>query len=688
MPDQKPNEDIADDEPSLGELGRALFGEDSGPARQPGRFWQPPAPDALQKLLPQYEILDMLGRGGMGAVYLASQTALDRLVAIKILSAELDARDPGFSQRFKNEARAMAKLSHPGIVAIHDFGETATGLHYIVMEFVEGANVQQMITASRRLHTGHATAIAAHVCDALHYAHEQGIIHRDIKPANIIVGYDGVVKVADFGLAKLSKSDEILGITRTGTTLGTPHYIAPESLILGAQSDRRADIYALGVMLYHMLTGKLPQGLFELPSIQVPGLDPRLDAIIARAMRENPELRYPTAAGLRADLDSILTQTVPQSGPEAALPGEARPQRPGGRPDRPPQPPVITQAGKKRSPLPWVVAAVLALAGVAAWFYSERSASPPGVAPAALTAGTALTQHLPSNAGLTRATKEQPFVNSLGMKFVPVPGTRVLFSIYETRYKDYAAYAAENSSWVNERWKNQTYKAEKPYPTPDTYPSFDSFIDTERAEEHPVTSVNWEDAMRFCDWLTRREREAGILTGQDEYRLPTDAEWSYAVGIGDREQAGALPRDKAKLPHLQEVYPWGGAFPPGPDDGNFRDRAALRYGVPTTISPVPKSGPDPAKYFAHDDGYPFIAPVGSFKPNPLGLYDMGGNVNEWCQDLFNPDIPSSTRLHIRRGSSFRTWAADGLRSSYRVGAKTTERMPGTGFRVVLGPPAE
>ncbi len=668
MSDPKPNENPADTEPTLGELGRALFGDDTDAPRLPGKAWLAFSPDEIQQLLPQYEILNLLGCGGMGVVYLASQAALDRLVAIKILSTELDARDSGFSQRFKNEARAMAKLSHPGIVAIHNFGETATGLYYIVMEFVEGANLQQMIAANRRLHTGHALAIAAHVCDALHYAHEQGIIHRDIKPANIIVGYDGAVKVADFGLAKLSKGDGALGITRTGTTLGTPHYIAPESLILGAQSDRRADIYALGVMLYHMLTGKLPQGLFELPSIQVPGLDPRLDAIIARAMREDPELRYPTAAAMRADLDGILTQPVPQSGPEAALPGEARPQRPGDCPGRPPQPPVSPQPGKKRSPLPWVAAVVLALAGVAAWFYLERVASAPGGTPAAHTAGTAVLQ--PAS-----ATKEQPFINSLGMKFVPVPGTRVLFSIYETRYKDYAAYAAENPPWIDELWQDQTYRAERPSSTPDTYPSFDSFTVTERAEEHPVTRVSWEDAVRFCEWLTRRERETGILTGQDEYRLPTDSEWSHAVGIGDQEKAGALPRDNNKLPHLHEVYPWGGAFPPGPDDGNYADRSAVRYGV---------GGPDPANYLDHDDGYPFIAPVGSFKSNPLGLYDMDGNVSEWVQDWFNPDFPDV--LHLIRGGSFRTGMAKSLRSSYRSGIFESKMF--AGFRVVLGPPTE
>ncbi len=386
MPDDSPT-DLTITEPSLAELGRALFTEAGVSARLPGHSWLPPAPEELQTQLPQFEILDMIGRGGMGAVYLATQSALDRLVAVKILSADLDALDPGFSERFKNEARVMAKLSHPGIVAIHEFGETASGLHFIIMEFVEGTNVQQMITASRRLRTEHALAITAHVCDALHYAHERGIIHRDIKPANIIVGYDGSVKVADFGLAKVGVPGvETRQLTRSGTTLGTPHYIAPEALVPGAPADRRADIYAAGVMLYHMLTGKLPQGLFELPSIQVPGLDPRLDAIIARAMREDRDLRYPTAADMRADLDGILTQPIPAAGPGAALPDEARPQRPGGKT---PQPTVgADPASKKPSPLLWTLAAALLATG--GWLYLDRApegATEPEGALTALTTG-------------------------------------------------------------------------------------------------------------------------------------------------------------------------------------------------------------------------------------------------------------------------------------------------------------
>ncbi|MEZ5384010.1 MAG: protein kinase [Prosthecobacter sp.] len=303
--------------------------------------WVPPTAEELQQLLPQYEITAQLGRGGMGAVYRGRQITLDRPVAIKILSNALDEADASFAERFKNEARSMAKLAHPGIVGVYDFGETASGLLYIVMEFIEGTDVAKMIAEQGRLPVAHALAITAHVCDALQFAHDRSIIHRDIKPANIMVGYDGVVKVADFGLAKMNAGGEAAGLTQSGMALGTLHYMAPEALMLGSSADHRADIYAVGVMLYQMLTGKVPHGMFELPSKRVPDLDPRYDDIIARAMREDRDLRYQQIGELRRDLDTILTQPVvrveeaAEKAP-AALPTKARPQRPVGRPVTPP----------------------------------------------------------------------------------------------------------------------------------------------------------------------------------------------------------------------------------------------------------------------------------------------------------------------------------------------------------------
>ncbi len=219
----------------------------------------------LQRQISQYKVLELLGQGGMGAVYKGWQVSLERYVAIKILPPDADDGDAQFVERFKQEAKTMAKFLHPGIVAVFDAGETSSGLLYIVMEYVEGTDVAQMLQRKGLLDATTALAITANVCDALHYAHARGVIHRDIKPANIMVNEEGVVKVADFGLAKASGSMQ-MGLTRSDMSMGTPDFIAPEALMLGVIADHRADLYAVGVMLYNMLTGEIPRGRFKAAS--------------------------------------------------------------------------------------------------------------------------------------------------------------------------------------------------------------------------------------------------------------------------------------------------------------------------------------------------------------------------------------------------------------------------------------
>lgn len=283
---------------------------DSMPPSNSGKGWQPPSPALLAAELPQYEILSMLGRGGMGVVYHARQKSLDREVAIKILPPTVwkNGDEMHFAERFKAEARAMARLEHPGIVAVYDAGETESGLLYFVMQYVQGTDVAQMIAATGRLPPPYAHAIAAHVCDALAYAHANGIVHRDIKPANIMVDTQGRVKVADFGLAKAAS--DTTGFTKSNMAVGTPDFVAPEALITGMQVDCRADLYALGVMLYQMLTGQIPRGAWQPASVVVPGTDPRFDQIIVKAMAYDRESRHQSAADLRQHLDSLFMPVI------------------------------------------------------------------------------------------------------------------------------------------------------------------------------------------------------------------------------------------------------------------------------------------------------------------------------------------------------------------------------------------
>lgn len=261
-----------------------------------GGAWTPPTPESLQEMLPQFAISSVLGRGGMGAVYRGRQLNLDREVAIKLLPEQLT-EDEGmnFAARFLQEARAIAKLDHPAIISVYDFGETSAGQLYFVMEFVDGMDIHQYLNLHEgRIPPESALSITAHVLDALDYAHRQGIVHRDIKPANIMLDKNGRVKIADFGLAKslsTDTEDSMPALTMTNVAVGTPDFVAPEALESGVTPDHRADLYAVGVMLYQMLTGKLRRGQFKMPSEIYPDIDSRFDDLISQAMQSDPDNR-------------------------------------------------------------------------------------------------------------------------------------------------------------------------------------------------------------------------------------------------------------------------------------------------------------------------------------------------------------------------------------------------------------
>lgn len=253
-------------------------------------------------IIPGFEVLDELGRGGMGIVYRARQPHLDRLVAIKVLPADAS-KESSFTERFTREARALARLNHPHILTVYDFGQ-ADGQSYFVMEYVDGTNLRQRLRAGP-LPQAETVRIVSQVCEALAYAHDEGIVHRDIKPENVLLDRRGRVKIGDFGIAKLlTRKAGDYTLTGPWQVMGTFHYMAPEQLENPQQLDQRADIYSVGVMLYELLTGGLPQGRFPLPS-QKMGTDPRLDAIVLKALDKEPAGRYQTASELKAALDGV-----------------------------------------------------------------------------------------------------------------------------------------------------------------------------------------------------------------------------------------------------------------------------------------------------------------------------------------------------------------------------------------------
>jgi serine/threonine protein kinase len=262
----------------------------------------PLSPEELAPQFPQLEILECLGRGGMGVVYKARQKSLDRLVALKLLAPER-VHDLKFAGRFSHEAQALARLNHPNIVTIHDFGQ-AGGFFYLLMEYVDGVNLRQVIQ-SGSLNGTEALTIVPRVCEALQYAHEHGIVHCDIKPENLLLDKSGRVKIADFGIARMLDAR-----TSDAEPAGTPQYMAPEQGKRPPTADHRADIYSLGVVLYELLTGDLPQGNFEPPSCKGAG-DVRLDAVVMRAMEAKAEARFQTAADFRTEIEAISAAPAP-----------------------------------------------------------------------------------------------------------------------------------------------------------------------------------------------------------------------------------------------------------------------------------------------------------------------------------------------------------------------------------------
>jgi len=272
----------------------------------------PPDVAQLAAQFPQLEIVELLGMGGMGMVYKARQPNLDRAVALKILPKE-STPHPSFAERFSREAKALAKLNHPGIVNVYDFGQTSQ-YYYFVMEYVHGMNLRHLLQ-NQPLEPRQALELVGRICTALQFAHDEGVVHRDIKPENILINKKGQVKIADFGLAKLLGNAPDTALTMSQAAMGTMNYMAPEQRQNAQGVDHRADIYSLGVVFYEMLTGEIPMGRFEPPSKRVQ-VDVRLDEVVLRALEREPARRYQQVSEVKSNVETI-TSTAPAA-PAAA----------------------------------------------------------------------------------------------------------------------------------------------------------------------------------------------------------------------------------------------------------------------------------------------------------------------------------------------------------------------------------
>ncbi|MFJ8850475.1 protein kinase [Streptomyces sp. NPDC102437] len=289
----------------------------------------------------RYQLRDLLGEGGMASVYLAYDTALDRQVAIKTLHTELG-REQSFRERFRREAQAVAKLQHTNIVSVFDTGEDELGgalMPYIVMEYVEGQPLGSVLQADIQNHgampADRALKVTADVLAALDTSHEMGLVHRDIKPGNVMMTKRGIVKVMDFGIARAMQSG-VTSMTQTGMVVGTPQYLSPEQA-LGRGVDARSDLYSVGIMLFQLLTGRIPfdadsplaiayahvQEEPVAPSTINRAVTPAMDALVARALKKNPNERFPSAAAMQDEIARVLAASGPTGAPVIVAGGGA-----------------------------------------------------------------------------------------------------------------------------------------------------------------------------------------------------------------------------------------------------------------------------------------------------------------------------------------------------------------------------
>jgi serine/threonine protein kinase len=486
--------------------------DDSAPPSM-GYDWAAPSPAELSPLLPGYEVESLLGRGGMGAVYLATETRLRRRVALKLLPLELGFRHD-FRQRFEREARVLAQLDHPHIVRLHGMGETDDGHLYLVMEYVEGSHLaallQQALTAPDRppgrpvIPWPRIAQIIGQLAEALAHAHAQGLIHRDLKPANVLLTRDGSAKLADFGLARtmlqnLAASENSAFLTQTGQVMGTYDYMAPEQRD-GLPSDHRVDIYGLGVLLYQLLTGSLPRGTFEPPST-LTGVGPEVDRLVSRALASNPAHRTPTAEGFLAEL-----RACPPQGKRALW----------------------------NHPHTRTAAAIMAVSGLSAilWATSLKQQTTPPLATA--TAARPLESPAPPTASLRRSF--------LGHSLRSLP-TRPHVFVAESattvaQYRRFAQETARPDSPA--QWRT---RVGDPLSSTLTWHQPGRPV----TDDQPVVAISWQDAHDFCHWMTRSALARGdILPGQ-EFRLPMIHEW--------RQAFNAFPSDSKTSPGRQ-VEEW------------------------------------------------------------------------------------------------------------------------------------
>jgi formylglycine-generating enzyme required for sulfatase activity/tRNA A-37 threonylcarbamoyl transferase component Bud32 len=652
--------------------------------------------DGGQELrLGSYLVLERLGKGGMGDVFKARHQNLQRLAAVKVIRPE-HLNHPDSVLRFRREAQAAARLHHPNIVTIYD-ADRAGNTHFLAMEYVPGTDLGRLVKKHGPLPPAMACEFVRQAALGLEHACEQGLVHRDIKPQNLMVtrsapGRPAVVKITDFGLARFaSEGTDEAGLTPTGQWMGTPEFIAPEQARDSKSADIRADIFSLGCTLFRLLTGesafpgqtsadkisaRLVGDAVPLRSLK-PQTDPALEAVLMRMMARDVAARFQTPAEVAEALlpfcqgAAELEIRFGESGGSSATDKESAGTGPG-------IPDTVTAA---KTPRPAAVSTgqgtVQAPTAVGEGIVSPPPRWPRRAWPFALGAGLAAVglilasfwnwHNVPDAETDPRDRNQIPppvrksdpfFTNSLGMKLAKIPGAKFLMGSPPGEVGRTDSEGPQHPVVIAKSFYLGVYEV-----TQDEYqklmglnPSHFSasgegrkLVEGKDTRRYPVERVSWNEAKTFCRLLSKQpdEQKAGRV-----YRLPTEAEWEYACRAGTTGPFSFGDSLSAFQANFDGGRPYGNA-PPGPRRWH-------------------------------------TLPVGSFPPNGFGLYDMHGNVFEWCED-YNESSYADNLNHVQRkhrpeddrvlrGGAW-MFASSACRSAARFGRFPSDHSNYAGFRV-------